>query len=93
MKRTVRLTQTARRDLLRLEDFLAEKSPEAANRAMNALSGALLSLGEHAERGRPAQEPGLRQINVPFGNSGYVIRYRIGPSAVVVTRVKHARER
>lgn len=93
MKRTVRLTKPARRDLLRLEDFLAEKSPDAANRAMNALSGALLSLSEHAERGRPAQNPELRQINVLFGDSGYVIRYRIGLSDVVVTRIKHARER
>lgn len=93
MTRTVRLANRARRDLLRLDDFLAAKSPGAAERAMDALHVALLSLGDHAERGRIGPHPDFRQLNVRFGDSGYVIEYRITASAVIVTHIKHARER
>jgi hypothetical protein len=92
MKRTVRLTETARRDLSRLEDFLVDKNPDAASRMAETLASAILTLADHAERGQVGRDE-LRRINVPFGNSGYVIWYRTFTINVIVVRIKHARER
>lgn len=92
MKRTVRLTEKARRDLSRLEDFLVDKNPDAASRMAETLVAAILSLAEHAERGQTGRG-GLRRINAPSGNSGYVVWYRVFVTDVIVVRIKHARER
>lgn len=37
-------------------------------------------------------EGSLREIVVPFGNSGYVIRYGMAQEDIVVIRIWHARE-
>ncbi|QUS38938.1 type II toxin-antitoxin system RelE/ParE family toxin [Tardiphaga alba] len=43
--------------------------------------------------GRQTQATGIRQINVKFGGSGYVIRYSVEPTSdIVITRIWHARE-
>lgn len=93
MKRTVRLTARAEKDLQRLEDFLAGMSPEASLRAADAITQAVLSLADHPERGFTGPAPNLRQIAVPFGDSGYIIQYRVQAQAVIVAHIKHARER
>jgi plasmid stabilization system protein ParE len=93
MTREVRLTARARHDLSRLELFLIEKNPDAARRAVEAIADAVLSLGDHAERGHRGPRPDLRQIPVSFGNSGYVIQYRVARETVLVARIKHALER
>ena len=93
MKREVRLTARARHDLSRLEAFLIEKSPDAARRAVDAIASAVQSLADHAERGHSGPRPDLRQIPVVFGNSGYVIQYRVSREAVLIARIKHALER
>lgn len=91
MKRTVRLTEQARRDLSRPEDFLVDKNPDAGRMA-ETLATAILSLAEHAELGQTGPS-GLRRVNAPFGNSGYVVWYRVFATDVIVVRIKHARER
>lgn len=93
MNREVRLTQSAGRDLRKLGDFLDVKNPDAARRAVHAITTAILSLGEYAERGHAGPKPGHRQIPVPFGRSGYVIQYRISGETVVISRIRHALER
>ncbi|WP_442857059.1 type II toxin-antitoxin system RelE/ParE family toxin [Caulobacter sp. Root487D2Y] len=70
-----------------------EKSPDAARRAVNAIVAGILSLGDHADRGHVGPRPDLRQIPVAFGNSGYVIQYRVLNETVVIARIKHALER
>lgn len=92
MKRDVRLTSAANRDLARLIDYLAKRSPSAALRAADALEAAIFSLDEFSERGRPGPEPGLRELIVPFGDGAYVVRYRVDPHAVVVAQIFHGRE-
>lgn len=91
MKRDVRLARSAARDLIRLNAFLAEKSPRAAQRAMHAISSGLRSLSDSAERGRLAGET-VRELRIAFGRDGYVVRYRVGVADVLVTRIFHARE-
>ncbi|WP_332764712.1 type II toxin-antitoxin system RelE/ParE family toxin [Phenylobacterium sp.] len=82
----------ARRDLARLEEFLARKSPGAANRAAATISDAVLSLAELAERGHLDPEGRFREIAVRFGRDGYVIQYAIEPQRVLVARIFHALE-
>ena len=57
--RKVIVARRAQMDLRRLVDFLAEKSPRAANAAFDALSDALLSLQTLPERGRRRTTPGI----------------------------------
>jgi len=93
MSREVRLTARAKHDLSGLEAFLIEKNPDAARRAVDAISQAVRSLAEHGERGHVGQRPDLRQIPVAFGNSGYVIQYRVSKTTILIARIKHALER
>jgi toxin ParE1/3/4 len=92
LKREVRLTSTANRDLARLVDFLVDKNPAAALRAYDTLEAAIRSLDEFSERGRIGPAPDLRELIVPFGSSAYVVQYRVDPVAVVVARIFHGRE-
>jgi len=87
------VAQAAAADLARLRDFLADKSPAAANRAAAALIVAIQSLDTFPERGRPSG-PNMRELIVPFGNSGYVLRYafREQDDEVIVLRIWHSRE-
>ncbi|MBW8815403.1 MAG: type II toxin-antitoxin system RelE/ParE family toxin [Caulobacterales bacterium] len=88
----VRLSPQALADLTRLPAYLAPDSPAAADRARSLLVEALGSLEEFPHRGRPGRSASYRELPVPFGRSGYKIRYRVTGSAVLVTRIVHARE-
>jgi toxin ParE1/3/4 len=91
--RSVRLSRVAQGDIERLTEFLESKSERAAARAADAITSAILSLAEFAERGRPSKHLGFRELVVRFGHSGYVIRYRVDGESVFVTRVFHGLER
>ena len=67
-------------------------SHDASLRAAAAITQAVLSLADHPERGFAGPAPNLKQIAVPFGDSGYIIQYRIQAQAVIVAHIKHARE-
>lgn len=43
-------------------------------------------------RSVPGRLPGTRQRIVPFGQAGYVIRYRVERGRVFVIRIFHTRE-
>jgi plasmid stabilization system protein ParE len=88
------VSEAALADLRRLHDFLNEKNPGAAERAAETLVRAIDSLDHFPERGRPSGTPGVREFVVPFGRSGYVMRYSyLGDfDEVVILRVWHGRE-
>jgi len=88
----VRLSSGAQRDLARLEDFLRAKAPAAALRAATTIQRAVLSLRRVPERGRPYEIPDVRELSVPFGGGGYVIRYIITAGEVIVLRIFHSLE-
>jgi len=92
LKRRVRLTSPANRDLTRLIDYLDVRSPAAALRAFETLEAAIRSLDEFSERGRPGSEPGLRELIVRFGSGAYVVQCRVDAQEVVVARIFHGRE-
>jgi plasmid stabilization system protein ParE len=88
------VSQAAAGDLARVHAFLANKNRAAADRAVAVLGSAIQSLDTFPERGRPSGTPNVRELIVPFGRSGYVLRYSYRQQAdeVVVLRLWHGRE-
>ncbi|CAN5239215.1 hypothetical protein BH10PSE1_BH10PSE1_26640 [soil metagenome] len=91
MKYHVRLEPRANRDLDRLRDFLDEVAPEAARSAARAIRDGINGLAEYPTQGA-AIGGGRRALMIPYGNSGYVVQYRVDPGVVVVVRIFHMRE-
>jgi plasmid stabilization system protein ParE len=79
-------------DFQRLADFLSDKNPRAAVRAMRALRAAAQSLSDFAERGRRGQLTDERELVVRVGGGPYVIAYRVRPTTVLVMHIWHAKE-
>lgn len=91
MSQRVWFLSSARRDLVRLADFLAG-NPAKANQALEAILAGAASLGDFADRGAPVEPPNGRKLIVPFGKAAYIIFYLVEPDAVVITRVFHGLE-
>jgi len=66
-------------DLERLQAFLRDKNPTAAQRVVTLLGSTMQSLDAFPHRGLPAGAPGVRELIVPFGQSAYVLRYAFLP--------------
>ena len=80
-------------NLERLHRFLAEKNPEAAQRAIDTILDKLKGLERFPRLGPvDPDRPDVRQLFMPFGAAGYVARYRIIEDKVVVLSVRHMRE-
>ena len=96
MKRfKVRFTPEAEDDLLRLYDFLLEKDLAAAERALEAIQGAveLLRFSPFSCRKALSNNPFLRELIIPFGSAGYVALFEIGPGNTInILAVRHQRE-
>lgn len=82
------------RDLQRLRGFLRPKSAEAARRAGEAIRQGVQVLGEHPRLGRMVDElpEEFREWLIDFGDSGYVVRYRVEESAVTILAIRHQKE-
>ncbi len=81
-------------DIERLFEFLVEKNPVAAQRAMQAILESSKQLPEHPRVGpRMDDDTERRELFVPFGAGAYVLRYRLHYETVIVLRVWHSRER
>ncbi len=79
-------------DLDRLFNFLLEKSPNAAAKAMRAIYDNVDKLIEFPEIGPLIDDSGRREYYIPFAASAYVLRYYIVNDHVVIVRVWHGRE-
>ena len=82
------------RGLERIYLFLAEKDEEAARAAIRAIREKAILLENFPNAGRPADdlEPEQRELLVPFGESGYVLLYRIEKDMVYILAIRHQRE-
>jgi plasmid stabilization system protein ParE len=89
--RRVELRPAARRDLIRFERSLQRRSPRAALRMFDLVTGRILSLGAQPFKGVEAAH-GLRELYIRFGKSGFVVRYKVTPDAIQVTRIWHSLE-
>ncbi len=91
-----RLVWSARalRDVQRLHRFLAGKNPAAAVRAIQAIRSGLKIIALQPGIGRPIDELDLpyREWLISFGDSGYVVRYRLEDNNVTLLAVRHQRE-
>ena len=84
----------ARDDVGRLYEFLLDRDPEAAERAMRAIQLGSKNVLEYPHSGRPLDdETSRREFFVSFGAGAYVIRYTIIDDHIVVIRVWHSREK
>jgi plasmid stabilization system protein ParE len=92
----MRLTwsRAALEDVARLYDFLADKDPDAAGRAVLAIQTSVAQLADMPRMGRPVVDGSgdFREWPVRFGRNGYVVRYRVIDSGVLLLAVRHGRE-
>ena len=98
---TVIVDPEAKADLLRLYEYLLERAEyvedlDAADRALQAIDAAMTSLAttpflfRKEARSRSALR---RELVIPFGSSGYVLKYEIASLwLVVVLAVRHQYE-
>lgn len=91
MSFVVRVSPSAKADLLRLYAFLAEKDAVAARRAMVVIHRAFEGLESFplSYRKMVRDDPTLREIIIPFGNSGYVASFRIRDDEVRILAIRH----
>ncbi len=81
-------------DIQRLFEFLVDKDPEAAARAMETMTAGADRLSHMPEMGWPmSDDTQRRELFLPFAAGSYVLRYRLDGEAVVIIRVWHSRER
>ena len=75
-------------------NFLRPKNPEAANRAALAIGRHLALLRVPPEIGRPfANNPILRELLIPFGDTGYVALYVYDLSADAIVLLAFRRQK
>jgi plasmid stabilization system protein ParE len=81
-------------DVQRIYRFLNPKNPDAARRAVAAIRAGVRILARQPEIGRPADEigPEYREWLIDFGNSGYIVRYRLDRETAVLLAIRHQRE-
>ena len=81
-------------DIQRLYRFLASKNIDAAKRAIRAIRQELKILGHQPNIGRPIEDmpEEFREWIVDFGDSGYVVRYRINQNTTIILAVRHQKE-
>ena len=99
MTYTVYLTEEAREDLRRLEDFLVDLALEHGDfdlpaQALGAIRREMRILESNPFTCRMADNnPYERELVIPFGSSGYVALFEIvSDHEVVVAAVRHQRE-
>lgn len=87
-------TPAALRDIQRCYRFLAPKGPVAASRAVTAIREGMRIIEAHPETVRSAakMDPEFREWLIGFGDSGYVVLYRLDQDHAVVLAVRHQRE-
>ena len=79
-------------DVERVREFLDINNPEAAKRALRTIFAALARVEAFPDLGRPTEDADIRQIVIPFGGAGYIVRYTVLQSDVLVLRLWHGRE-
>lgn len=89
------ITENAAQGLERCRRFLAEKNPQAARRAAEAIGRQFMLLETNPGIGRPlADHPALRELIIGFGDTGYIALYRhdVELDAVYVLAFRHQKE-
>ena len=90
----VRYAPEAIRDLQRPHEFLRPLNPAAAKRASERIRSSLQVLGHRPHIGRPIEElpDEFREWVIEFGDSGYLVRYRIDADSVTILSMRRQKE-
>lgn len=89
------VTKGAAEGMERCRSFLAEKNPNAAKKAAQTISYHFSILETEPEIGKSIEDiPNLRELIIPFGNSGYVALYHFDErsGSVYVLAFRHQKE-
>ncbi len=79
----------------RCRNFLDKAGTKIIRQAMDAIDRQFSALENSPEIGRPfSNNPDLRELVIPFGNSGYLALYRYDSDrdAVLILAFRHQRE-
>lgn len=87
-------TPTATTNIQKLYQFLSKRDIKAAQKAIQAIKTSVKILEHQPESGRPILDMPIefREWPIAFGNSGYVILYRIDQGFTTILSVKHQKE-
>ena len=81
-------------DTQRLRQFLENQSPAAATRAGQVLQAGTKRLADFPEIGQPMDDgSSRRELFLPFGAGGYILRYIIDGQTIVIVRAWHTKEK
>jgi len=75
-----------------LREFIESHNPDAARRAAESLKKAAQILMTHPGIGKRIEGWQDRELFVPFGQRGYVMRYRLDGDDIVILKIWHALE-
>jgi toxin ParE1/3/4 len=81
-------TPSARRDILEIENYIAERSESSAETFLDALNEKCQLLADNPAMGRSRLELGKGVRSFPCGN--YLVFYRLVGENIEVLRVLHA---
>lgn len=85
--------ETAIIDLQRLREFIIPHNQEAAQRACKVIRAAVAPLATNPRIGKPVVDlPDYHDLMIPFGASGYVLRYLLHDDTIFILAVKHGKE-
>ena len=90
----VRFSPQAIEDLIRVRNFLAEKSVAAAEKAKKEIFEKIDKLPLRPEIYKPVDDyPELRDLTIKFGAGNYIARYRyVRGQDIVILRLRHEKE-
>ena len=89
------ITEGAAKDLERCRQFLFKANPQASIRAGQTIDKQLSSLQKEPQTGRPLDtHPEIRELVIPFGESGYVALYHFDSkeNTVLILAFRHQKE-
>lgn len=66
-------------------------SRRRAARAIARIRRGIRNLEDHPELG-VAVDDGFRQLILRYGKSSYIVRYRVLPDVILITRIWHGKE-
>ena len=80
-------------DLSRLREFIQPHNPKAAMNAARRIIESTNLLLDHPYLGHPMDDlPEFNELFIPFGQNGYVLRYRLDNGNIIILRIWHTRE-
>ena len=84
-------SRRAIRHLVKVRDYIAEDSPDAAADVAERIPAAIKNVEKFPNLGRPGRLSGTRELVI--ANTPYIIPYRIRASRIELIAVFHGRQR